>query len=198
MRAEMDSRAFFPNELGHFHLQDSDLMFGSVLTVEGPNFPLGQMQHAAISSTAQSSGMGASASYNSNLPPPPPAFKSVIPKPSCSKEQVASVKVVRAVMNTSRSGKTEFTPEAQMHLDISESTANVEHVTMEVKQRWGEQYIVVTADGLELEDCEGTQGMLCICMRLLKKKALYMLLCSFVTFRAKVLEVPKMQDICSN
>ena len=193
----MDSRAFFPDELGHLHLQDSDLMFGSVLTFEGPNLPLGQMQHVALSSTAQSSGMGASASYNSN-PLPPPAFKSVIPKPSCSKEQVASVKVVRAVMNTSRSGKTEFTPEAQMHLDISESTANVEHVTKEVKQRWCEQYIVVTAAGLELEDCEGTQGMLCICMSLLKKKALYMLLCSCVTFRAKVLEVPKMQDICSN
>jgi len=152
----MDNRAFFPDESGHFQLHDADLVFGSVLTVEGPNLPLGQAQRVSVSSTAQSSGMGASAAFNSH--PPPPTFKSVIPKPSCSKEQTVSVKVIRAIMDASRSGKTEFTPEAQMHLDITESTANVEHVTREVQQRWGEQYRIVTADGLELEDCEGTQG----------------------------------------
>ena len=45
-----------------------------------------------------------------------------------------------------------------MHLDISESTANVRHILEEVQQRWGEEYMLVTLDGLELEDCEGTQG----------------------------------------
>ena len=127
----MDNRAFFPDESGHFQLHDANLVFGSVL-------PLGQAQHVSVSSTAQSSGMGASAAFNSR--PPLPTFKSVIPKPSCSKEQTASVKVIRAIMDASRSGKTEFTPEAQVHLDITESTANVEHVTREVQQRWGEQY----------------------------------------------------------
>ena len=134
----MDNRAFFPDESGHFQLHDANLVFSSVLTVERPNLPLGQAQHVSVSSTAQSSGMGASAAFNSH--PPPPTFKSVIPKPSCSKEQTASVKVIRAIMDASRSGKTEFTPEAQVHLDITESTANVEHVTREVQQRWGEQY----------------------------------------------------------
>ena len=146
----MDNRAFF--ECGHFQLHDANLVFGSVLTVEGPNLPLGQAQHVSVSSIAQSSGMGASAAISSH--PPPPTFKSVIPKPSCSKEQTASVKVIRAIMDASRSGKME----AQMHLDITESTANVEHVTREVQQRWGEQYRVVTTEGLELEDCEATQG----------------------------------------
>ena len=45
-----------------------------------------------------------------------------------------------------------------MHLDISESNANVKHILEEVQQRWGEDYMLVTVDGLELEDCEGTQG----------------------------------------
>lgn len=58
-------------------------------------------------------------------------------------------------MGASLSGKMVFTPEAQMHLDITESTVSVERVTREVQQRQGKQYRIVTADGLELEDCEG-------------------------------------------
>ena len=50
-----------------------------------------------------------------------------------------------------------------MHLDLAESRANVEHVTKEVQQRWGPNYVIVTSDGLQLEDCEGTQGMCCVC-----------------------------------
>ena len=65
---------------------------------------------------------------------------------------------MQAIMDASHAGKVDFTPEAQMHLDIIESTAKVHHVTKEVQQRWGNQYRIVTADGLELEDCECTQG----------------------------------------
>ena len=61
-------------------------------------------------------------------------------------------------METFRSGKVEFTHEAQMHMDVSEPNANVVHITKEVQQGWGERYMIVTSDGLELEDCEGTQG----------------------------------------
>ena len=158
LRAEIDNRAFYPDELGHFNLQEMSLLFGSVLSVEGPNLPPGVAPSVTVSSTAQSSGIGASASYNSA--PPPPAFRSVVPKHSSSKGPTVSVKVIRATMESFRAGKTEFSQEAQMHIDISESTANVEHVTKEVQQRWGEKYIIVTADGLQLEDCEGTQGNL--------------------------------------
>ncbi len=156
LRAEQDSRAFFPDDSGHFNLHEAHLLFGAVLGVEGPNLPLSSMPRLTVSSSAQSSGVGASASYNSN--PPPPAFKSVIPKQSSSKEATVNIKIIRARMETSRSGKSEFTQEAQMHLDISESNANVQHVLEEVQQRWGEDYMLVTLDGLELEDCEGTQG----------------------------------------
>ena len=64
-------------------------------------------------------------------------------------------------MESSRTGKVEFVQEAQMHIDLAESTANVEHVTKEVQQRWGPNYVIITSDGLQLEDCEGTQGRLC-------------------------------------
>ena len=122
LRSEMDSGAFFPDESGLFQIRYAELGYGSVLTVEGLNLPLGQGQHV---STAQSTGMGGSASYNSSSNLPPPAFKSVILKfSSSSKEPTVNVKVVRATIDAFRAGKADFTPEAQMHLDITESTAN--------------------------------------------------------------------------
>ena len=45
-----------------------------------------------------------------------------------------------------------------MHLDVAESTANVQYVVSEVQHCWGDQYVLVTIDRLELEDCEGTKG----------------------------------------
>ena len=68
-----------------------------------------------------------------------------------------TVKIVRASMETTKNG---FTHEAQMHLDIIESNANVMYITKEVQQRWGEKYVLVTIDGLLLEDCDATQGNL--------------------------------------
>ena len=93
--------------------------------MEGPNLPLSTTPRLSVSSLAHSSSAGASASYNSN--PPPPAFKSVIPKQS-KETALANIKIIRAKMESSRTGKIEFTQEAQMHLDISESTANVKHI----------------------------------------------------------------------
>lgn len=156
LRAEQDNRAFFPEDSGHFNFHDANLLFGAVLFVEGSNLVTPTNPHQTVSSTAQSSGSGASASYNSN--PPPPAFKSVIPKQAVPKGPTSTVKIIRAKMDRTRTGKVEFTQEAQMHLDVAESTANVQYVLNEVQQRWGHQYVLVTIDGLELEDGEGTKG----------------------------------------
>lgn len=88
---ESDNRALYPDEAGHFNLLEANLPFGAVLGVEGPNLPLGSSSsRMTVSSTAQSSGVGASASYNSQ----PPLFKSVIPKHSSSKEQRITVKII--------------------------------------------------------------------------------------------------------
>ena len=66
-----------------------------VLGVEGPNLPLSSTPRLTVSSTAQSSGVGASASYNSTPPSgPPPTFKSVIPKHLSSKEPSMTVKII--------------------------------------------------------------------------------------------------------
>ena len=64
LRAENDNRAFFPDDSGHFNLHDADLLFGVVLGVEGPNLSSGS--RLTVSSMAQSTSIGSSASYNSN------------------------------------------------------------------------------------------------------------------------------------
>lgn len=69
LRAEIDNRAFYPDESGHFNLQEMSLPFGAVLSVEGPNLPPGAAPSLTVSSTAQSSGVGASASYSFTPPP---------------------------------------------------------------------------------------------------------------------------------
>ena len=63
LRTESDNRAFYPDEFGHFNLRETSLPFSAVLSVEGPYLP-----SATMSSTAQASGGGASASYKSALP----------------------------------------------------------------------------------------------------------------------------------
>ena len=155
LRADVDNRGFFPDDSGNFNLTEASLTFGAVLFVEGPNLGSSANSRLTVSSTAQSSSSGASASYKTN--PPPPAFKSVIPAKQ-SKGPSYTVKIVKAEMERSRTGKVDFTQEAQMHVDLIETTANVEYVLSEVQRRWGDQYVLVTIDGLELEDCEGTKG----------------------------------------
>ena len=72
--------------------------------------------------------------------------------------QTVNVKVVKATMKTG-GGKAEFTPQTQTFVDVTESTANVNYITSAVQRKWGSQYVLVTSDGLQIEDGSGTQGM---------------------------------------
>ena len=69
-----------------------------------------------------------------------------------------NVKVIQATMKRLSSGKCEFVHLGQTFVDVIESTANVNYIKSVVQNRWGSNYILVTADGLEIEDSSGTQG----------------------------------------
>ena len=71
---------------------------------------------------------------------------------------LVTVKLVQAVMSRQPSGKPTFNRLGQTFVDVSEATANVTYIKLVVQQKWGHDYTLVTADGLELEDCSGTQG----------------------------------------
>ena len=57
-------------------------------------------------------------------------------------------------------GKFQFTSTSQAFIDATDSTANVHYITNVVQKRWGADFQLVTADGLQLEDSSGTQGSL--------------------------------------
>ena len=46
----------------------------------------------------------------------------------------------------------------QTHISMDDRSANVNTVTNAVQSKWGSDYIVVTGDGLEVDDSSGTQG----------------------------------------
>ena len=47
----------------------------------------------------------------------------------------------------------------QMHVSVDEPSANVNTITSAIQSRWGANYVVVTADGLEVDNSAGTRGM---------------------------------------
>ena len=61
-------------------------------------------------------------------------------------------------MKKAEARRVTFDPIHQMYLEIRESTANVNYVTVAVMKKWGKGYLLVTADGLPLEDTDGTRG----------------------------------------
>lgn len=51
-----------------------------------------------------------------------------------------------------------FNAVSQLHIELTEITANVGHILVSVRRRWGEDFIIVSNDGIEMEDCPATQG----------------------------------------
>ena len=143
LREEFGNRAFFLDQTNsHFTLPND----ASRLVVEG--LPQAARPAAAQVATPMPgpSGSGTTSPY-----PYRPFFHR-------SKSQTVNVKVVRASMKRLANGKCEFANHGQTFVDVTESTSNVNYIRNAVQKRWGEEYTLVTADGLEIEDSSGTQS----------------------------------------
>ena len=71
-----------------------------------------------------------------------------------------NVKIVKATMKPGANRRPDFTPLTQTFVDVTESTANTNYILNAVQRKWGAQYVIVTSDGLQIEDGSGTQGAL--------------------------------------
>ena len=71
---------------------------------------------------------------------------------SAKKEISVKVKVMQATLRRAPSGKAEFTRENQTYVTVSEATANVDYVSQAIQRKWGFNYVLVTSDGLKLDD----------------------------------------------
>ena len=124
---------------------------------------------------------GQSALQRTNLPPPPSRSSSVAmslsstPGPSTSTRPLSTpnfrsviaskrglsfnLKIVKAKM-IKMGKKIEFKPVHQTFIELVEATGNnVDHILGVVQRKWGTNFILVTQDGLKLEEAPGTQGM---------------------------------------
>ena len=46
-----------------------------------------------------------------------------------------------------------------MYIGMTEQNANINYVTEEVRKHWGEEFTIVSNDGIEIADTATTQGM---------------------------------------
>ena len=100
------------------------------------------------------SGLRSSGTITVSTTPPVP-FRSVIH----SGKKGISVKIVQAHLSFTSGGKPRFQPMGLMYMSVHETTAHVLHVLSAVQQEFGQSYIIVTADGIEMQDSPDTQGI---------------------------------------
>ena len=75
-------------------------------------------------------------------------FCSVVP------HKKIKIKVTKAIMTKSPRGKPEFNPTGQMYIELLDSTAATEHVLDNIQKKRGINHMLVTSDGLQLEDLQ--------------------------------------------
>ena len=76
-----------------------------------------------------------------------------------TKQSTFSVKIVKANMILLANGKVEFEQLEQVHISVDDHSANVHTVNSAIHAKWGAEFVVVTGDGLEVDDSAGTQGI---------------------------------------
>ena len=90
-----------------------------------------------------------------------PGFKLIIPGSgrSCLKKSTYFLKIVKVKMAKSK-GKGKITVEVldQWFLEMMEKETNVAVVFKHIAENWGSNWILVSAEGIEISDCPATRG----------------------------------------
>ena len=149
---------YLPDDNGDFNLNSQEDITFSTLVVEGPS------PQALESSVVQSPTTLSSAVPYRHLSHPshsgvvPPVFRSVV---APRKGATFNLKVLLAKMERGPSGKCHFHMMNQTFMELTEKNARVSDITEYIQNCWGEQeeLIIVTSDGLRVEDCDGTRGI---------------------------------------
>ena len=150
MKKEIGRRCYFPDDDGKFNIASEPGItgpYGLGLIVEGSPVMTNHHQHTDRESTST----GASSSANS------PFFKPIASGKRNAELGTFNVKVVKAVLKKS-GNKVDFDRLEQIHINVNEKSANINTITSAVQNKWGSNYSVVTADGLDVDDSAGTQG----------------------------------------
>lgn len=83
----------------------------------------------------------------------PPIFKSVLSKKSKSR-----LKIIRANLRYASNGRPQFESIDVLYVDITEANANVAFLLKLVQEEYGDNYIMLTSEGLTVKDSPATRG----------------------------------------
>lgn len=165
LRDDVHGSVYLPQPDGSFNLQEAGVSSYASLTVEGPSAL--QLPRTSLPPARSSLGAGTGGTMSLSSTPGPSTsaqgsstpFRSVIaPKRSPS----FNLKIIKAKM-IKNGRKVEFKPVHQTLIELVETTANVDHILGVVQRKWDTNFILVTQDGLKLEDAPGTQGTYVTC-----------------------------------
>ncbi len=85
------------------------------------------------------------------------------------------MQVVKASIRWTAKGKPEFEAESQLLLDLTESTANLENILSSVRDQWGSRYILVTNDGIQIEETSGSIGTLTVLVLMMNQFGIHLI-----------------------
>jgi hypothetical protein len=163
LRDDLDlEAAYLPGDDGSFNFPDDvNITSLTTLMVEGrsstettvtPRSAMHTMQRSLVVPSTPVSTSGGVQSGSSV-----PLFRSVTSKRSTTSSYI--VKIIKANMTKNHKGKPDFEPLSQTFISLVEATANLDYILTTMQRRWGQDYRVVTGDGIELEDSPATQGL---------------------------------------
>lgn len=160
LKEKFGSNAFFPNANGEFDFTSVDARSCPVIEVIGRSMdsrpqPAAFRPPATLSSTAPACS-SSSQSYH--------GFTSVVAqgRGRRSNDSSFTIKVVQARIRSITGGKPDFRKLGQAYIVATERQASVDFVLREAQSTFGDGYVLVTSDGLEIRDSPGTRGQLLI------------------------------------
>ena len=154
LRDEIDDTHYFPDDNGQFNLQEEAISPFTTLIVEGPPILSTTAEDTAPSTSSRCTTTGGVHGPSSSLSSTSPTFRSV----TATHKKAYNIKIIRASMITTTGRAANFKILGQTFLEIVDSTANLEYVEAIVQKRWGSEYVIITNDGLKLEDSSAMQG----------------------------------------
>ena len=141
---------YFPTDQGTIDLSGEDFHPFSSIDVEGT--PVSAVQPAVTLRATPQHSSPSTSSYS--------GFQSVVHQTRKGNAGGFSLKVIQAhITHITSRGRPDFQLQGQTFIEVCEKTANVMYILTQVQRVFGSEYVVVTADGLEVKDSSGTQGM---------------------------------------
>jgi len=171
LRSRYGNEVYFPNPEGVFDLPSERVLPYAEFSVEGESMT----RHLQGQASAQSSAGQANTHTPVMQRTPGPSnyhgspaampFTSVVNrtgKRPASHEQIPSyrLKIIQATMTfaSTTTRKPTFTCLGQTFVELTEFTANVPSILAAVQMEFGNDYVIVTGNGLEVKDSPGTDG----------------------------------------